>query len=500
MVKFTPVAFDYSIFLKPSMKFRTAFYWTAFLAPLLALAGLAYLGTFTRFHADDFCMAADATLLGLGGMLTKWYTIWTGRYMFILGTGLLGSAGPGLARWLPALAEVVWLVALAWAILPLLRKAAWPRPRLVAVITAGLALLVLFSATPNLFQSFFWQDGFVNYSLPLIGLTINGGLCLRVWSSKLNPVLVAIGAFLLAFVCGGFTEAFITMQIALFGLALLAAWVLIRKEKRGALIPVLAAAMAGGLVALLIVFVAPGNQVRQAAAVGSNPGLLRIITFSLRNAAFLIGKYFLQNPIWAFLSVAVPFLAGWAFFNPATGQRESSKAVPLWKEGWLKEVVLLLAGAFILVTAACAAVVYALDAYPDDRTIIVPLYIVILAAMFAGARLGAGLRQKVVPPVFVKKIGGMSTIFRITLLLILLACSAFSLLQAWRQAPEFQAYAQAWDKRAVILQQAGQANQSEVTVAGLDARFGVADLNADPNNWVNRCVADYYHISKVLAH
>jgi hypothetical protein len=306
---------------------------------------------------------------------------------------------------------------------------------------------------------------------------------------------------LLAFVCGGFTEAFITMQVALFALALLAAWVLAGKEKRSVLMPVLAAAFAGSLVALLIVFVSPGNQVRQSvSAVGSHPGLVRIITFSLRNAIFLIGKFFVQSPLWAFLSVAAPFLAGWAFSNPASEKTESSKTGLFWKEAWFWQIVLLLVGVLLLVTAACAAVVYALDAYPDDRTIIVPLYVVVLAVLLSSARFGAVLHQRLGSRVSLNKSGALTTLFNVALWVILVASCAFSLLKTWQQAPEYQVYAQTWDKRAEVLQQASRAGQSTVNVAGLDARFGVADLNADPNNWVNRCVADYYHISNVLAH
>ena len=42
--------------------------------------------------------------------------------------------------------------------------------------------------------------------------------------------------------------------------------------------------------------------------------------------------------------------------------------------------------------------------------------------------------------------------------------------------------------------QAVDAGQQDVTVVGLNARFGIADLNESPDNWVNRCMASYYDI------
>ncbi|HEX7394298.1 MAG TPA: DUF6056 family protein [Anaerolineaceae bacterium] len=477
------------------MKFRPIYLWTAGLILAVALAGLAYLGTFTRFHADDFCMAADAAQFGLAGMLVKWYTAWTGRFMFILGTGFFSLGGPTLASWLPALAEAAWLALLSWAILPLIRRAQWPHPRLLAVASSGLALLVLFSATPNLFQSFFWQDGLVNYSLPLIGLTINAGIILRAWTSKSNLLAVVAAVFILAFVCGGFTEAFIAMQVTFFGLALLAVFGIGRQEDSRRLCPILAAALAGSLIAMLIVLAAPGNQVRQG-AVGQAPGLVRIITFSLHNAAFIIGKFFIQNPFWSLLAIGVPFLAGWVFSTPGSTQQIHWNPGELWRERWLRGFLSILLAVFILVTAACAPVVYALDAYPDDRAIIIPLFMIVTGGMCASALLGNGLRQGGILPDPLEK-PAIGRAIKAGLAAALLAAVAISLFQTVQKVSDFQSYASAWDQRSAYLQQAVKNGRGDVTVVGLNARFGVSDLNADPDNWVNRCMANYYHITSL---
>ncbi len=205
------------------MKLRPVYLWGAAALLLIALAGLAYLGTFTRFHADDFCIAADATQMGLVKMLPKWYATWTGRFSYILTSGLFSLAGPGWAGWLPALAEAVWLAGLSWAILPLVRRTGWPNPKLLSLIAAALGLVGLLSSIPNLFQSFYWHDGLANYSLALIGLTFNGGIILRAWLNPAKTWLPAIAVFLLALFCGGFNEAFVATQVALFALAFCAA-------------------------------------------------------------------------------------------------------------------------------------------------------------------------------------------------------------------------------------------------------------------------------------
>jgi hypothetical protein len=137
------------------MKPRTSHSIIAAFLLLLPLCGLAYLGSFTRFYADDFCMAGDAMQIGLPGMLAKWYAIWTGRFSFLLGTGLLGLGGPNLAGWLVVFVLLIWLIALSWAIFPLLKKTGLPKLKTNAELVSALIVLVVLSTTPNLFQSFF---------------------------------------------------------------------------------------------------------------------------------------------------------------------------------------------------------------------------------------------------------------------------------------------------------------------------------------------------------
>jgi len=460
------------------------------------LAGQAYLGSFTRFYADDFCMAADAVHLGLAGMLAKWYTTWTGDFSFILGTGLLGLGGPGFAGWLPAIMIAAWLAALSWAILPLSRQAGWHRPHTLAVIAAGLTLLTVFSTTPNLFQSFYWQDGMANYTLPLIGMTFMGGIILRVWIGKNSPLAGALSVLALSFLSGGFSEVYSAMHVALCLMTIALTAVLAGRSQRGRLLPVLAAALAGGLAAMVVILLAPGNLVRQETTGSTPPGLVLIFTFSIRNAAFIIGHYIIWTPGWALLSVAVPFLAGWLNNPNHTARPASLNLRFLWTQFWFRGIVLTLLAAFGLVTAACAPVVYALNAYPDDRTIIIPQFVLVAAVITASALLGHGLHGLSILPESLEK-----SIIRRTLQAAILA--AFILAAGsslWKTAsllPSYQSYAQAFDQRNAEMQKASQTGQMDVTVRGLDSWFGVADVGIEPGFWVNRCMAEYYNLRSV---
>jgi len=480
------------------MKIQSVYLWVMAILLLIGLACLVYPGIYTRFIADDFCMAGDALHLGLADMLVKWYTTWTGRFMFILGTGLLGLGGPKLAGWLVPLAVLIWLAGLAWAFHPIFKRFGWPRPGLLALCTAGLTLFVLFSSTPNLFQSLYWQDGLVNYSLPLIGFVWCCGLLLRAGLGQVHRPSAGVVVFVLAFLCGGFTEAFSALQVSLFILALIVTLVFVDLPTRRRLIPLLTAALMGGVSALLIVLIAPGNQVRLQ-AVGENvthPGLVQIIIFSIRNMTHILGKFFIQTPFWALVSILPPILVGWLLTPPLNGIAPGWRLSSLWKHSWLKGLILISGSALILVTAACAPVVYAMNAYPDDRTILVPQFVVVLSVISASALLGIGLRQQGL----LHKIGENKTAYQVILvsiLLVLVSATGITLWQTIKQVPEYQAYAQTWDEKDIALRQAARSGQNEITVTGGYGRFDLSDLNTDPDNWVNRCMANYYQVPLV---
>lgn len=481
------------------MKIIPVFIWISALLLILSIAGLAYLGTFTRFHADDYCMAGDAVHLGLVRMLVKWYTTWTGRFMFIVGTGLLGLGGAQFAGWLPPLAAAIWLACIFWAAYPLFKRSRWPNPRLLSIVTGCLILLVLFSTIPNLFQSFYWQDGMVNYSLPLIGLTICCGIIIHAWLEETNTLSACIAIFPLAFLSGGFTEASTAMEITLFSILLIMSLTPKSRASRWRLSTILVTALIGALAAMIIVIISPGNSIRLQAVGGEagHPGVLRIISFSIRNMVHIFGKYFLLTPLWALVSIGVPFLAGWLFSERIPDLAHKWNLYFLWQQNWFRGIVFIGITSIILVTAACAPVVFASNSYPEDRTIIIPQYVIVISVIFASAMLGVGFRQLGLLPNSVER-PSLYRALQAGILIIILLISGISIWHTSKQVPEYQTYQKLWDDRASLIQQAILSGQIVVTVPGNYGRFAVADLSEDPNNWVNRCMAYYYNISQII--
>jgi len=481
------------------MKRQTVILWIAILALVLALAGLAYLGIFTRFMADDFCVAGEAHNLSLGGMLALWYAEWDGRYTYIVVSTLIIAAGPKFAGWMPALTAVIWLLGGTWALLPLLRRDRWSKPGLPAFLLSAIALLTLLSSTPNLYQSFFWHSSMVTYSLPLVGLVFSAGIILRVWLEDARILPSSAALFLLTFLLSGFSELVSTMQPVLFLLLLFLTFFIKDKTTRKRLLILFGSALLAALISLAVVFLAPGNQVRLVAAgtISTRPGLLRIITFSLRNMAHIVGKYFIWTPLWALLSILPPFLLGWLFSKSADGVSPVRGFGEFGRQAWVRGVVLVVVFALALVWAACTPVVYGLNAYPDDRVIIIPQYVVVVAAVIASTLLGAGLRKSgSLPDPALRK--WMAPALLVVILLVVLSAAGLSLLQTSAQVPLYRTFAQSWDERSQFIQEAARSGETEVTVPGGSSMFGVGNLNIDPDNWINKCMASYYQVERII--
>jgi hypothetical protein len=478
------------------MKLRAGTLIAAVLSPILALAGLAYLGAFTRLQADDFCIAASMDRLGLLASVSQWYNGWAGRFSYLITSHLIAKTGPVGAAAFPAVVIAAWVLVLAWALAPLLRYARLPGPGWLALAASGLILLILFSTTPNLYQSVFWRDGQINYAFPMIGLTLLGGVILRAWLEPAWPAAVfVVISFVLAFVSGGYAEIFDATQAAVLILVLVLALILAGKETRRHLGPVLVAALAGALIALLLVITAPGSQVRQA-AIGHGAGFIRMIPFSMRNAAYIFGKYLLWNPGWALLSVLVPFLTGWGLGTGDAGVQLKPSLRNLWAQPWFRGLILVPISALLLAAAACAPSAYAMNAYPDDRSILVPQGLLVLAAVLSSALLGAGLRRLGFLPDPAAR-PGLKRILPVAILAMIIVASGYSLWQTVQQAPEYQSYATFWDQRAAVLLNARQQGDTQITVYGLSSRFGISDLEAEPDYWVNSCMAEYYGFSTI---
>jgi hypothetical protein len=173
----------------------------------------------------------------------------------------------------------------------------------------------------------------------------------------------------------------------------------------------------------------------------------------------------------------------------------------LWQQAWFRGLLLVPAAAYLVAVAACAPVVLGMNAYPDDRTIILPQTALVLGLVVSAGLLGLGLRRlgtplpgggwlRTSPAVSSRVLPGV-------ILAVCLLAAGFSLWGSAARAPELQSYARKWDERDSALRAARAAGQTALTVFGLENRDGIGDLHVEADFWINSCMAVYYGFSSL---
>lgn len=465
----------------------------ALIALLVPLAFVAFLGTNSRYLADDFCTAGQLRELGFWNSQSYWYRNWSGRFSFTFLVSLSQLAGPELTPWLPGGVLLLWLAGSWWAAQQAL--AGERSPMLRPLVIAASTILVTVATTPKLYQSVLWHTGLLTYALPLALATLAAGWTLRAlrtskggsprWGSASIP-----GA--LAFVAGGMSETFVAVQTALLLIAIpLGLWAAGTSEKRRAAALHLGAALAGSLIAGGIVAAAPGNAVRQGALDRTADPLL-VLSRSFRDTYLFTAMRYNRDLLWMAIGAAIPFGAGFglgARRHSDAGEGRLDPRHALW-------LLILPVGTLLLVMATMAPSEYALSSYPDGRILITAHYAVAAGLSVWGAVLGFSLGQ------WLGRGGAAAAVHSglwLAVSALLIVGSARFMLDHRPLLHDARQYAARWDNRHQQLATALERGEFRVEAASLTHMGGLEELSRDPQLWVNRCVADTYGLREVRA-
>lgn len=473
---------------------RTYFFLVLILV-MVGLSALIFPSFFIRWYADDYCVASQLKTSSFSQYVLDNYNGWTGRYSSILFQGAYSFFGYKASVFVPSLITISWLLALSWAIEPVIKKY-FPKVKyLAAVSVAGFILLCLYSITPTLFQSLFWNNAAIHVCLPLIFLTISLGILARLHTGTFHGNIWLIPVVTLTFMSGGFTEMFISSQITLYGLLVLL--VLIRKDRQdNHLLPFLTAALVTAIIALIIVAAAPGNQVRQAQI--GEPAALSGLPFSIiRNAFFIFYGMVEKAGWWTLALVAVSFLFGFAFLGITTN---NSVEFAKRSDGtWLKQVLLIGLFLFVLTLGCVAPAAYIQQQEPEARSVFIAIYYIILGITLIMSILGLAVKRSPVTHRFFDT-ARWHLIAKFSIALIMALGVGYGIKNAFDTVPIYQSYTQLWDQRHQEILEAKSSGQKDITTYQLDdRRWGVSDLREDPAYWVNQCMATYYEVDSITA-
>lgn len=457
---------------------------------LIPLGLHAYTGLFSRYLADDYCTASTLRNLGFYGSQLDWYNNWSGRFSFTFTINLTQLIGPGLTPLLTALLLVLWMAILTHSISKVLERIGWKPSLLLSFVFSEIVLFSLLGSTPDIYQSLYWQTGAITYTVPLILFTLFWG-----WvSSKSldNPsekpgVIILLGVGFLAFLAGGFSETYATMQTAALAVSFLVLSFTPGKDRKLQRV-LLAAGIVGALAAMIIVVIAPGNFIRQD-LMPTPPDILSLFGWSLRHGLAFAAKSAISTPITFAISMILPailMIVG-PWIEPSFPANKST----------IRRLGLYLAGipliSYLLIVASIVPSVYATSAYPAERALITAQYVLTAGLVIFGLLVGITLKSA-----FPIKLSSTNLIRALGIVLLGVGV-VISTQRSTLIIPAARSFAKQWDQRDQDLRTAHEQGLAEVRVPSLPHMGDLAEIGQDPKEWINRCVAGSYGLERVIS-
>jgi hypothetical protein len=475
-------------------RFAQLLFYMVLFSMLAALSLYAYLGTFTRYMADDYCSAAALRTEGFWGAQSYWWQNWSGRYSFSFLVSLVESLGLKIVPVLPALAIALWLFSLVWACLPLLRKLNVSHAVAGALFLASVILWSTYRSVDDYPQVVFWQTGILTYPVSIMLFFLGFGFAIRRTSQpgKIQWWEMALWLFF-AFIAGGFSETGVVLQITLLAVLLLAV-IPPNNDHKGIWIPILLAALIGSILSLLAIALAPGNSVRSA-GFQDIPPLFQSISGSLfETFVFLPGLARSHTTGFVFCLLAGVFFAG--FFIPAEFAVNRSTIVIYFSAA----VLFVLAG----IWAGIAPAYLLRGGMPPQRVLLGAYFLAACLAVFWGI-LGSLFMRSLLPYTALSAQAWIS--LGLLALILLWGVLPFAKSQV-KLVPPLREYSSLWDQRHQALLKAAFRGESMVvttdltrlkTLSNLGTRLWlVGDFETSPENWINICAARYYGVERIV--
>jgi hypothetical protein len=455
---------------------------------------LSYEGFFIRFLADDYCVSNPAIQKGLIRGFLEIYTGWTGRYMQTLFTQVGVILGPTFLLFLPTILVFGMAASQYCLFIQILHVPS----RVYKQITAGLLALVVtfffFYMNPARYQVLDWLIGSVTYTLPLIFLTLLVTIFLNSQNQEKTRFnfLIGMGIFLLALVAAGSSETNTALQITVVILSIIFSMVLIQKGKRWNVVRWEMAAFFGTFVGLVIMVLAPGNAVRQS-LLPVPPGVFEILLLSFQYPFAFIINIIKTLP----LPTMVLFMTGLLIGLIVPWNQETTGKPPTLKSIALK-FILLPVVAYVLIASICAPTIYAYSSFPEQRAQTLAIYVFILVVVLLGYQIGNILF--LIKLRLNRKISSWANWFFLASLVILAIYPVRAVINYVPEIQHTRNFGIARDKREIAIQKAISNNIYDLNVQAINSQHGIQELTEDPNNWVNRCVADSYGLESITAH
>jgi hypothetical protein len=446
-----------------------------FILPLFYLYG--YLGFYSRFIADDYCIAAVARDLPWYESQIYWYINWHGAYIVTLLDELLPILTPDYLPFVVPVLLVLWFLVLSASMYTILSKTLATRLRLLlAALLALFFLFAFFLLNPQVPQTLFWWSGMRSYNLPILFFILFMLFYARIREKKIHLVFSITSGVAVGFILAGFREVFVALLIVFLALFVAlelyyfrAAW-----YKTSGYFFLMASAM-GILIGTVIILSSPGNSVRQG-LFPEPPGLFKVFLFSLLWFSQLLQSIFQNtNQVLGLLGTYLLFfLTGMVF-----GKQRKSDSLGLF--------LFVMAFAFLFGVFIPSA--YATSQSPPERTISLGIFFFLLLIAASGFVTGQA-RQRIKGRSFETQAMLIAIVA-----VVFLSVSAYMEKQLWLdQRDGYVVLAQQWDDTHALILSAKNNRETTVHIPPLRNLAALPEPEEDVNYWVNGCFANYYGV------
>jgi hypothetical protein len=454
---------------------------------LSALALYAYLGTFSRYASDDYCLSAFFLTDDFLGAMIRRYFVTSSRYTNILFTGLSDQ----LFGWynvaiLPALMLSLFVTGIYLFLKEISEMFQWGWSRQITFFLSVLVVYFSITQAPDLYETLYWRAGMTTHFAPVVFMPFWGAFLLRQIGNagdRAPSLGIQAACFVIPFVIGGFSEPPTALMITILGLGIIVAWQWSDVRRRRSVLILLSCSLAGAMTALLVMGLAPANSLRVQTP---PPPLPELASKTLYYPSFFIIGTLRTLPTPTLVSMTVPAVL---FYVKYTHLSQSLSKEVRNRLGLLMIVVIVLS--YLFIAASFAPSVYG-QSYPVPRARFSARVLMAAALMTEGALIGALLAQ-------IKKF--QSVVIRNIAILVFAILALYPVRTAWRtfgEVPVYRQSAAVWDAReAEILAMKAQ-GQQDLVVRFL-SEVPVQDLGDHTGYRLNRCAAALYGVKTIVA-
>ncbi|MBK9924387.1 MAG: hypothetical protein IPP66_03765 [Anaerolineales bacterium] len=444
----------------------------------IGLVVLAYIGNFTRMLADDLCSIYYANRFGLFRSMWYWYISWSGRYTAFAVDWLIldRTLGPYNMHYIIP-GTVLICVILCASILYLHLKKNNKQSFAIVWAFASIFVYLIFLLAPDIRQGFFWFNGMRSYTLPLVVIIFYTLLFqIIVVDIKAHVAISSILGFILLFISGGLSETFAIAQLVFLLFIIFLHILKIPSRPKTDLI-ILSASLAGALLSLIVIVMAPGNAIRQGN--NPNPNLMELTIISLQSYVEYLGIFFVKpEKVLGLIGGVLAFL--WYGNQHKELAPAKIHIIPAY-----------ILGGFTVSLACFPPGVYGYFDSPPPRTMTIPTFFLITSLLCASFLLGAWLSAK-------REIPWLESKFLLIAISATLVTSSF--LFSWKLFNErgiFIEFAERWDKTDALILDARARHMDSVNVPNMNNWTNLGSPTDNPKYWQTECYSQYYDIQVI---